>query len=313
MALIWVYFFFHVGILVAAFKQTHKIAGSSFRDESLHSTATQKQSIDSMSRGQSVKMQPSKQFKLKSNFRSNSSALMQYHQQLNMNLANDNMEDALNKCDSGAMQTNRSTQSEYAIYGSQINSNAFHTVDDESPSPSLIDGNQIDSPEMLSMAPLTIETNANKIRLTTQSTANTHQTHMGRPKTVSCKGLRRSTAQPALLRSWFGWFRPKRNATFHSPPLDHPTKCMKVQMDVNENPNGLHTNYYRAAHETTADVPTSASATAANFTDNNNLSSNDDEDISNSSLRNIDPMALKDELAAYMDEIRAREKKIANK
>lgn len=277
----------------------------------MHSTATQKQSIDSMSRCQSIKMQSSNQFKLKSNFRSNSSALIQYQQQLNTDVPNDNIEDVLNKSDNVAIKKNRSIQSEHAIYGSEINSNAFHTV--ENKSRKSIDDNHIDATEMFSMAPLNIDTNANKMRLTTQSPTNTHQTHIGRTKTMDCNKLRRSTAQSLLLRSWFSWFRPKRNTAFYSPPLEHPANDVKIQMNVNDNPNGLRSNYYNTI-ETTVDMSTalsSASATVtANFIDNNNtLSNDDDEDISNSSLQNVDTMALKDELAAYMDEIRAREKR----
>lgn len=274
--------------------------GSSFRDESMHSTVTQKQSIDSMtlSRCQSFKMQPSNQFKLKSNFQSNSGTLIQCQQSNIDDLSIDHIKDEAIKNCNIPLKQNRSIKSEYAIYDSEINSNAFHVVKNESTS---IDENRIESAEMLSMAPLNIETNASNIRLTMQPT-NTHQPHVRRIKPIYYSKLRRSTAQP-LIRSWFGWFRPKKNTAFYSPPFEHPIKGVKIQIHTNEHPNGILCK--SIATEATVDTSTAM----VNFIDNNNTSSNDDEDISNSCLQNVDPMAFKDELAAYMDEIRAREKR----
>lgn len=267
----------------------------------MHSTVTQKQSIDSMTlpRCQSFKMQPSNQFKLKSNFRSNSGTFTQCHQQSTIGLSIDHIDDATIKNCNIPLKKNRSIKSEYAIYEPEINSNTFHVVKNESTS---IDENQIESTEMVSIAPtLNIETNANKFRLTMQS-PNTQQTHVRRIKPICYSKLRRSTAQP--IRSWLGWFRPRRNTAFYSPPFEHPSKSVKIQLHSNEYPKGVRNkcNAIEAAIDTSTAV--------INCVDNNNTSSNDDdEDISNSSLQNVDSMALKDELAAYMDEIRAREKR----
>lgn len=229
-----------------------------------------------LSRGHSFKIQSSNQFKLKSNFKSKSSTLIQC--QPNVDMPIDHIEKAANmsiiqkKC-------NRTAKQEHTSYGQEINSNPLQYVKG-----SMSTGeNGIQSTELLTMTP-NIETNHKKIRLTM---APMHtQSHRSTKKHACYSKLRRSTAQP-ILRSWFGWFRPKvKNAAFYSPPLEHPTKGIKIQIHINENPNGVH----GAVNVDTA-------------------SSNEDEEISNSSLQNVDQVALKDELAAYMDEIRAREKR----
>lgn len=214
-------------------------------------------------------MQPPNPLKLKSNLQSNSSTLEQCHQS-NIDLSTKHIEALTNKTDGIPMRKKRSIKSEYTIYGQEINSNSFQMIKRESIS---IDENQIESVEMLLMTPVT-ETNTNEIRLTMQST-NTHQSHMRCIK--PCK-LRRSSAQP-LIRSWFGWFRPKKTTAFYSPPLEHPTRGIEFQLHLNENPNAVHNKCTLA------------------------------EGVSNSNLQNVNPMTLKDELAAYMDEIRARERR----
>lgn len=277
--------------------------GSSFRDESMHSAVTQKQSIDSMtlSRCQSFKMQPSNQFKLKSNHHSNNSGtLMECQQQSIVDLSIDHTDEVTIKNCAIPLRKNRSIKSEYGIYNnSEINSNVE---------------NRIESAEMLSIAPssslpptppppLIKEINTNQIRLPMEST-NTQSTHVRRTIKPICYSskLRRSTAQP-FIRSWFSWFRPKnKNTAFYSPPFEHPTtRSVKIQIHTNENLKGVRSKCL-AIEAGTIDTST----TVVNFVDNNNISSNDDEDISNSSLQNVDSI---DELAAYMDEIRAREKR----
>lgn len=273
--------------------------GSSFRDESMHSAATQKQSIDSMtlSRCQSFKMQPPNQFKLKSNFQHNNT-LTECQQQSNVDLSSDPIDDEPIKNCVNLMKKNRSIKSEYAIYNTEIDPNAFAE-------------NRMDSVEMLSMAPpspsplplpLNIETNANKIRLTMEPANTFHPTHGRRntTKPLYYSKSRRSTAQPQLIRSWFGWLRPRKNTAFYSPPFEHPTKGVKIQINTNENPNGVRSKCI------TIEAAVDTSTAVVKFVDNNNTSSNDDEDISTNSLQNVDSV---DELAAYMDEIRAREKR----
>lgn len=291
------HFILYVCLVILHTNQT----GSSFRDESVHSAVTQKQSIDSMtlSRCQSFKLQPSNQFKLKSNFPSNNSGtLTECQRQSNIDLSIDHIEDVTMKNCTIPMKKSRSIKSEYAIYDPEMNLN--------SNSKSFVE-NRIESAGMLSMppppppssSPLNIETNANKIRLTME-TSNPTTHHVRRTsKPIYYNNLRRSTAQP-LIRSWFGWYRPKKNMAFYSPPFEHPAKGVKIQIHTNENPKGVSNKC--VANEATVDTST----TAVNFIDNNNISSNDDEDISNSSLQNVDSI---DELAAYMDEIRAREKR----
>lgn len=277
--------------------------GSSFRDESVHSAVTQKQSFDSitLSRCQSFKTQPSNQLKLKSNFqRNNSGSLIEYQQQSTVDLSIDPIDDEPINSLMNPMKKNRSIKSEYASYDPEIDSNAFVET-------------QIESVEMLSMVPpsssppplplpLNIETNVNKIHLTMETTSIHHPTHGRRTTTKPLHyntKLRRSTAQP-LLRSWFAWLRPKKNTAFYSPPFEHPTKGVKIQMGTNESPNGVRSRCI------TIEAAADTSTVAVKFADNNNMSSNDDEDICNDSLQNVDSV---DELAAYMNEIRAREKR----
>lgn len=270
--------------------------GSSFRDESMHSTVTQKQSIDSMtlSHEQSFKMHSSNQYRLKSNFRRNSSVLIEC-QQSKADVSTSQIEDVANKDGGIAAKKNRIIKSEYVVYGPELNSNAFRVLKTESIP---INENQIESAEMLSMEPRQMEANANI------TGANARQSYMRRIKTMYFRKLTRSTAQPNM-RSWFGWFRAKRNSTFYSPPSDHPPKAIKIQIHINENPSAV---CGECTPETAVMVAAVAAAAAvANCVDT--TSSNDDEDISNSDLQNVDPMAVKDELAAYMDEIRAREKR----
>lgn len=265
----------------------------------MHSAVTQKQSIDSMtlSRCQSFKMQPSNQFKLKSNFQRHNSGTLTECQQSSVDLSTDPIDDELMK--NCMNPKNRSIKSEYAIYNPDIDSNAFAE-------------DRIETVEMLSMAPpsptpppiplpLNMETNANKIRLNMEAPNTHHPTQVRRPTTkpLYCGKLRRSTAQP-LIRSWFGWLRPKKNAAFYSPPFEHPTKSVKIQINPNENPKGIRSKCI------TIEAAVDTSTAVVKFVDNNNTSSNDDEDISNNSLQNVDSI---DELAAYMDEIRAREKR----
>lgn len=246
----------------------------------MHSTVTQKQSIDSMtlSRGQSFKIQSSNQFKLKSNFKrkSKSSTLIQCPQNINIPIEHNEKES--NKT---IIYTRTTAKSEHDIYGPEINANAFHFAKGSI----LANENPIQSTELLSMAP-NIETNSNnnKIRLTI---APIH-VHTKRTKHTCHTTLKRSATQP-MFRSWFNWFRPKNNAAFYSPPLEHPTskKGIKINIDSNDNPNRV---------QAVVNVDSSSS-------------SNEDEEISNSSLQNVDRASLKDELAAYMDEIRAREKR----
>lgn len=261
---------------------TWTTTGSSIRDESLHSTVTQKQSIDSMTmpRCQSFKIQSSNQFKLKSNFKnkSKSSTLIQCPQ--NVNLPIERNEKESNKT---IIYTRTTGKSEHDFYGPQINANAFHFAKGNI----LVNENQIRSTELLSMAP-NIETNSNnnKIRLTI---APIH-VHTKRTKHTCHSTLRRSTTQP-IFRPWFNWFRPKKNAAFYSPPLEHSTnkKGIKIHIDSNESPSRV---------QAIVNVDSSSSS-----------NENEDEEISNSSLQNVDRASLKDELAAYMDEIRAREKR----
>lgn len=271
----------------------------------MHSTVTQKQSIDSMtlSRCQSFKVQGTNQFKLKSNFRSNSSnTVIHCQQQPNIDVSIDHHIDNTSngKNESIGSKKNRSApplqppppasstssceqQTCYDV--TEINSNALHYVKGSmTPNDA-----RTETTEMLSMAPSNIEINTKKIRLN-MAPIQTQPIYARRTKRQCYSKLRRSTTQP-ILRPWFGWFRPttKKNAAFYSPPMEHPTNGMKIQIHINENPNG------NAAVTTALCVDTT--------------SSNDDEEISNSSLQNVDQMALKDELAAYMDEIRAREKR----
>lgn len=232
-----------------------------------------------LSRAHSFKIQSSNQFKLKTNFRSKSSTVIQCQQSVELPI--DHVEKVTNK---SIICKNRATKiPDPIVFGSEINSNKCSYAKNAIP----IDGsgggggeNRIQSTELLSMAP-NIETNNTKIRLTIAPM----QIHSRRTKHACYSKLRRSTAQP--IRSWFSWFRPKKNAAFYSPPLEHPVKRIKIDIHPNDNPNGTHT-------------VVNADSTSSN---------DDEEEISNSSLQNVDRAALKDELAAYMDEIRAREKR----
>lgn len=226
-----------------------------------------------ISRAHSFKIQSSNQFKLKTNFKSKSTTVIQCQQSIELPI--DNIEAESNK---NLMGKSRSTIQGSTAYGSEINSNKFHYGKNAM----AIGENRIQSTELLSMAP-NIETDNKKIRLTI---APMHVNSRRTKNTSIPNKLRRSTAQP-ISCSWFGWFRPKKNAkAFYSPPLEHPAKRIKIDIHTNDNPNGTHT-----------------------VVNVDSTSSNDDEEISNSSLRNVDRAALKDELAAYMDEIRAREKR----
>lgn len=252
--------------------------GSSIRDESLHSTLTQKQSIDSMtlsSRGHSFKIQSSNQFKLKSNFKSKSQSIIQCQQSIELPV--EHSEKSTNK--SSIYKNRSSVKKEPNLYGPEINSDtSFHTKG------TMSTGEHLQSTEMLSMAP-NIESDSKKIRLTI--TPMHVQSRRSKQNVLCYNKPRRSTGQPQTLRSLFGWYRPKKNAAFYSPPLEHPIKGIKINIHTNDNPNRIRT-------------------AAVNV---DSMSSNEDEEISNSSLKNVDRAALKDELAAYMDEIRAREKR----
>lgn len=232
-----------------------------------------------LTRAHSFKIQSSNQFKLKTNFKSKSSTVIQCQQSVDVPI--DHTENAANK---NILCKNLPTIQDQTAFETEINSNKFHSTTNSMP----IAENRIQSTELLSMAP-NIETNNKKIRLTIAPMhVHSRRTHTHSHTHPCYNKLRRSTAQP-ILRSWFGWFRPKKNAAFYSPPLEHPVKRIKIDIHPNDNPNGLHT------------VVSADSA-----------SSNDDEEISNSSLQNVDQAAIKDELdelAAYMDEIRAREKR----
>lgn len=228
-----------------------------------------------LSRGHSFKIQSTNQFKLKSNFKSKNNAIIQCQQ--NIELPIENTEKATTK---NSIYKNRIVKKEQHLYGPEINSDAFHAKGTTMST----DEHRIQqqSTELLSMAP-NIESDSKKIRLTITPM---HVQLRRNKKNVCYNKLRRSTTQPQILRSWFSWFRPKKNAAFYSPPLEHPTKGIKINIHTNDNPNGIQT--------------------AVNV---DSMSSNEDEEISNSSLKNVDRAALKDELDIYMDEIRAREKR----
>ncbi|XP_031633190.1 neuromedin-K receptor-like isoform X2 [Contarinia nasturtii] len=269
-------------------QESGNYSGSSIRDESMHSTLTQKQSIDSMtSRCHSFKNQSSNQFKLKTNFKCKHNAINQ--SQNCVELPIDHIENATNENiiykHRNTNKTNTIKQEHNLCSSPEINANnTFNYVNGTvSPMPGM---HHIQSSEMLSMAS-NVEANNKKIRLTITPM---NMTKSRRNKHLCYNKFRRSTTQP-ILRSWFSWFRPKRNAAFYSPPLEHPIKGIKINIHTNDNPNGCSMDGIQA----TVNV--------------DSMSSSNDEEISNSSLQNVDRDALKDELAAYMDEIRAREKR----
>lgn len=217
-----------------------------------------------LSRGQSLKVQSPNQFKLKSNFNSKNNAIIQYKQSAELPI------DSIEKTTNGNILYKQRTIAEQNLCGSEKNSDALN-YGKGSMSPG---EHQIQSTDMLSLAP-NIETNNKNIRLTIAPMhVNSRRTN------IACYNkLRRSTTQP-ILRSWFNWFHPKKNVAFYSPPSEHPTNGLKINIHTNDNPNGVHT-----------------------VVNVHSMSLNDDEEISNSSLQNVD------ELASYMDEIRAREKR----
>lgn len=231
-----------------------------------------------LSRCHSFKV-PSTKFKLKPNFKSKSNTIIKCQQSVELPI--EHVDRATNK---NNIYKNRVTKEN--IYGPEINLEATHAKNIHSMAEQRI---QSSTEDVLSMAP-NIESDNKNIRLTI--TPVHVQSRRGKHNFVCYNKLRRTTTQPKILRSWFNWFRPQKNAAFYSPPLEHPTKGIKINIQTNDKPNRIRT---------VVNVDTVSS--------NDDDDDNDQEEISNSSLKNVDPAALKDELATYMDEIRAREKR----
>lgn len=223
-----------------------------------------------LSRCHSFKIQ-STNLKLKTNFKSKTNTIITCQQSVELPI--EHVDEASNK---NNIYRNRVTNAE-------INLEATHANNIHSMAEQRI---QSSTEDILSMAP-----NINKkIRLTI--TPMHVQSRRGKRNIVYYNKLRRSTTQPKILRSWFNWFRLQNNAAFYSPPLEHPTKGIEINIQTNDNPNRVRT---------VVNVGTVSS--------NDDEDDNDQDEISNSSLKNVDPAALKDELATYMEEIRAREKR----
>lgn len=89
-----------------------------------------------------------------------------------------------------------------------------------------------------------------------------------------------NTRSVAFFRNLFNWSRHSSHLGFYSPPLEHPIGKTDIHL-----------------------------STTNRTTDDRECVSSDDGEMSNSSLKNVDRVALEDELASYMEEIRQREKR----
>lgn len=256
----------------------------------MHSTVTQKQSFDSMtlSRGHSFKTQSSKQYKLKSNLKHKTTAAAMIQCQQNTDSSNEQCIKSTSKNIIFKLCPSSNQSHESVICASDKNSNECCTYATTNTPKSY--ENPIQSTELTSLAP-NLENNNRKIHLTI--TPMHMNTTMRRTKTKCYNKIRRTT-KPTLFRSWFNWLKPKKNTAFYSPPLEHPIKNVKINL----------------TNTTTANTTNAINSNCNHTIVKMDSMSSNDEEISNSSLQNANNQtALKDELAAYMDEIRAREKR----
>lgn len=233
-----------------------------------------------VSRTQSFNIHSSCQFKLKSNRKHNSSAFIECH---TIHPSVDSTETGVKATNKNMLYNVHAAQiQEHAICkpNNQFNSNEFGSV--KNSAVSLSRENNIQSDGLISIAPC-VEANKRNIHLTITPIQIT-----SRRINVTRHKLRRN-GKILFWRSWLNRYRSEKNPAFYSPPLEHPVKQMRIDLTPSNGlPNGNQT------FVTTSVDPTPSC---------------DDGEISNSSLNNVDRDALKDELAAYMDEIHAREKR----
>lgn len=314
-----------------------KQAGSSYREDSVHSTLTQKQSVDSM-----IVTRDSQSHYVTTKIATpNINQTKRKLKRMDSNLLNDSIRsrnhNKFNKTPSAtaaaaaataAVALNRKivfeiyTQSqEGALRSATVNSNqmplatmklpsnhrqneyqASHNNNNHDPSPALLRHSSVPKRKELKLTIIPIPTVVTATAAA--SPLATHTSATSTPLSVSPPSI--ATKPIAFIRNLFVSLRQSKSRPgFYSPTRDLPAPIGKIALQLSTNVN-IDDDDHEAIEEDDYDYNDDKS----NDIRHGQLSGDEgDGSISNSSMGHVDQNALEDELSAYMQELREREKR----
>lgn len=101
------------------------------------------------------------------------------------------------------------------------------------------------------------------------------------------------------IQNLFRLRNSSRNIGYYSPPMDHPIGKINIRLNTVAAASDTDINKYKQ--------PNGTQTVGICNNKVKQLYDGDDDSISNSSLKDVSPTALEDELSSYMEELRLRE------